>query len=109
MNGNSTNYLSPIPTINQGLTSSSNLPAILRALAQQGSTASPANSLNQAQKQYQDDSSDLTKPSSNSTFGGYNYNNMAQGTDVSGSDLASAAQAGVASGLQFDPTTGTVS
>lgn len=49
----------------------------------------------------------LGNPSS--SFGGYNYNNMAQGTGLSGSDLAGAAQAGVNSGLTFDPVTGTVS
>lgn len=41
-------------------------------------------------------------------FGGVNYNQMASGSGVSGSDMAEAAKAGVASGLQFDPMTGNV-
>jgi len=85
-----------------------NLPQVIKALSQQKNNVVPQPNANNSNA---GDDDPLSKPTN--TYGGYNYgggmfNQYAPGSGLNGTDMAQAAQAGVQSGLTFDPSSGSV-
>lgn len=111
-----TQYAAPVPTVQNPQQSGSNLTNILQALHSSSQNQPPSNSQNSSGwgnvfnsfNQGLNKGINMYNNMSNlaSNYGGVNYKNFIPG--VSGPDAASAAQAGVQSGLSFDPTTGDV-
>jgi hypothetical protein len=110
--------LSEIPTLQTPGGGNSNLAYLIQALAQKNANQNPFASQAATMKAALDES-DPTKAGQqgSSSFQGYNYGNPLNGYanplsgltgDPTGQDYAAAAQAGVASGLTFDPSTGSV-
>jgi hypothetical protein len=98
--------LNYIPTLQQqNPQSGGNLSTIIKTL-QGGTNTNPLQNQNpyQGLSDVSDQIAGALKPQS--TFGGFNYQNYIP--DLSGSQTAQAAQAGVQSGLQFNPLTGEV-
>lgn len=105
--------VSYIPTLQSPL-QGNNLPNVVNALKGNATipmnnmlSSSPSNPLSSSMSSLGQAFNSDGGPSS--TYGGFNYNQFVPGSGVSGANLAQAAQAGVQSGLTFNPSTGTVS